>query len=67
MKLYRVLENSFLSKGRLDEKNPTGLEGLYYTMGIHPLGEKEVCLLTIIFIKQLMKQENIFFYSLKMP
>lgn len=33
MKLYRVLANSFLSKGRLDETNPTGLEGIYYTMG----------------------------------
>lgn len=33
MKLYRVLANSFLSKGRLDEKNPTGLEGIYYSMG----------------------------------
>ena len=33
MKLYRVLANNFLSKQRLDEVNPTGLEGLYYTMG----------------------------------
>lgn len=33
MKLYRVIANSFLSKQRLEEVNPTGLEGLYYAMG----------------------------------